>query len=223
MNRVDTKFIFRKKCLPGIIVPLMGYYQVLQIGPDRLSTYQNLYFDTEDLQFYKDHHNGKKNRLKIRKRKYMETNTCFLEVKQKGNKGKTIKSRQFIQNFDPRFSQHSESFLQEFVPDVASLQPTLWNEFKRMTLVNNTSQERITIDTDLQSWAPEKSMDFADLVIAEVKQTVFDRDTPFFNVLKAKHINPYPFSKYCLGLAGLHGDLKQNAFKEHKLRIHKII
>ena len=42
---------------------------------------------------YHDHHNGKLNRYKVRRRRYIDTDTEFLEVKLKNNKKRTIKSR----------------------------------------------------------------------------------------------------------------------------------
>ena len=45
--------------------------------------YSTLYFDTNDKILYKHHHNKKGNRHKIRMRKYIDSNICFLEIKKR--------------------------------------------------------------------------------------------------------------------------------------------
>jgi hypothetical protein len=52
-----------------------------------------VYFDTPALLFYQQHHRDKRSRFKVRKRLYNLTNTAFLEVKEKTNQGRTIKTR----------------------------------------------------------------------------------------------------------------------------------
>ena len=56
---------------------------ILEIEGHRIFTYDNNYFDTKDLQFYFNHHNGYVHRIKVRSRKYVETNTSFFEIKRK--------------------------------------------------------------------------------------------------------------------------------------------
>ena len=93
MNRSDTKFVFSNQTLLQTLPKLQGYYRVLEIENIRLSSYQSLYYDTEDFQFYHQHHNGKTNRNKVRYREYIDSGISFLEIKHKNNKGKTIKKR----------------------------------------------------------------------------------------------------------------------------------
>ena len=100
MNRADTKFVFSITTLLKVIHKLSYHYRVLEIKGVRLSAYQSLYFDTDDFQFYHQHHNGKTNRNKVRYREYIDSNLSFLEVKRKNNKGKTIKKRIQVQNIN---------------------------------------------------------------------------------------------------------------------------
>lgn len=222
MNRVDTKFIFHKNQLSILLNQLNSHYRVLEIGSGRISTYKNLYFDTKNLKFYRDHHNGKMNRMKIRMRKYMETNVCYVELKQKNNKGRTKKARQRIPDFEPQLSLSTEQFLNQYAVNVASLQPVLWNEFKRATLVNLENRERITIDMGLSFDTDGKSFGHENLIIVELKQVGLNRNSALFNILKAMQVNPYRISKYCVGMATMYADIKKNAFKEKVLRINKI-
>lgn len=222
MDRIDTKFIFHKRDLDAILGTLRTQYQLLEIGTQRLSTYRNLYFDTPNFQFYTDHHNGKGNRMKIRKRNYEDTDTCYIEVKRKANTGRTSKDRTIVPLFEPGFSIQAQDFLKDFYAGFESLRPVLWNRFERMTLVNLEREERITIDLDLESSLGGRSRIWEHLAIAEVKQAGMTRESPFFKVLKDRRIHPYPISKYCMGMATLYPDLKQNTFKEKLLRIHKL-
>ena len=81
MNRADTKFVFSIATLLKVIPKLSNHYRVLEIKGVRLSAYQSLYFDTDDFQFYHQHHNGKTNRNKVRYREYIDSDLSFLEVK----------------------------------------------------------------------------------------------------------------------------------------------
>src|SRR4051812_18873006 len=93
MNRTDTKFLFTTDQFETVLNEVAPYYKVLEVNGKRLNHYKTLYYDTSDLALYNKHHNGKLNRYKIRHRTYVESDTGFLEVKFKNNKGRTIKNR----------------------------------------------------------------------------------------------------------------------------------
>ena len=67
-----------------------------------------LYFDTPDRQMYAEHQRGRKNRQKIRVRRYESSGVSFLEVKRKNNKGRTDKKRMEIADRVPQPSEYSE-------------------------------------------------------------------------------------------------------------------
>jgi hypothetical protein len=92
-NRTDTKFVFNVDLLPTILSELVPYYSILEIKEKRINSYQTLYYDTKDFLSYLRHHNGKANRIKVRFRKYIESELVYLEVKNKNNKSRTIKTR----------------------------------------------------------------------------------------------------------------------------------
>ena len=92
-NRVDSKFVLPTKILSDILEYLSNNYSILTVADENLFTYENTYFDTPDRFFYHSHHNGKLNRLKLRFRRYKESNLCVLETKLKTNKSRTIKQR----------------------------------------------------------------------------------------------------------------------------------
>ena len=71
MKRVDTKFILSESQLLKVFSKIQKDYKVLEIDNERLMQYSTLYFDTQNKKCFKEHHNGKLNRYKIRMRKYL--------------------------------------------------------------------------------------------------------------------------------------------------------
>ena len=222
MKRTDTKFIIHKKELVPLLTNIKDRYKVLEIDGHRKMTYSSLYFDTPSKKFYHDHHNGKVNRTKIRIRKYVESAQCYLEVKQKDGTGRTHKTRISIPNFETDLSDESLSFIQKVTHKSFDLEPIIWNNFNRITLVNKTAQERLTIDFNLLFKQHDATKSYDNLVIIEVKQERFNRTSPVVYQLKKKQINPYSLSKYCIGMISMYQDLKYNRFKEKIIKINKL-
>lgn len=222
MKRTDTKFIIHQKQLIEVLEIIKNQYKVLEINENRILTYSSLYFDTENKKFYHDHHNGKVNRTKVRMRKYVESNICFLEIKQKDGKGKTTKSRIKINDFETDLSPNSIDFIQGVTSKKINLEPIIWNKFNRITLVNKNAMERLTIDLNLKFKMDTASKEFENLVIIELKQERFNRASPVVKSLKEKGINPYSISKYCIGMTNIYPHLKYNHFKRKILKINKI-
>jgi hypothetical protein len=221
MNRTDTKFIFNISHFAQIMGEIRDHYRILEVEGQRISRYETLYYDTLRYELYNKHHQGKMNRYKIRHRTYVESAMGFLEVKFKNNKGRTIKTR-IPQNEVPFVWQaESESFLDKMLPFKSqSLLPVIWINYSRLTLVNKTGAERLTIDLGLEFRKNELSQKLDRLVIAEVKQEK-RRASPFMSVMKKHHIREGSISKYCMGIAFTCNDVKKNNFKA-KLQTIKI-
>jgi hypothetical protein len=222
MKRTDTKYIIHINSLAPILEDLQKEYQVLEIESRRIMSYSSVYFDTPKFKFYFDHHNGKVNRTKIRQRKYVDSDLTFLEIKQKNGKGETNKSRIQIPDFELDFSPTSKEFISETTGQAFDLQPSLWNRFKRITLVHLKDNERATIDIDLTYSMNEKEKSYENIVVVEVKQHRFDRKSVLVKTLKKYKYNPYSISKYCIGIVNLYQHLKYNLFKRKLLKINKI-
>lgn len=222
MKRTDTKFVIHESQLISVLDAVKDEYDILEIKGKRIMTYSSLYFDTKDKKFYKDHHNGKVNRTKIRMRKYVDSDVCFLEIKQKDGKGNTRKTRASIDDFEQDLSDKSIGFINEITNRTFNLEPIIWNEFNRITLVNKSAKERLTIDLNLSFEKSGSFKNYNKLVIIEVKQKRFTRTSPVVQQLKLKQINPYSISKYCIGMISIYEDLKYNRFKKKLMRINKI-
>ena len=224
MNRIDLKFYFHISKLREILELLSVDYKVLEIHNKRVFTYQTLYFDTDNDALYKAHHNQHLNRLKIRKRWYVDTNTNFTELKFKTNKGKTEKKR-LKGSYNTDFSAIEKEFIQSNTAlRTIDLKPTLYNHFKRITLVNKTFNERCTIDTQLTFQRDQNTTVLNKLAIVElkIKDKQAMKSSKVLEVMDTNHISSKGFSKYCIGRLLTTENLKYNAFKEHLLQLKKI-
>lgn len=223
MNRIDTKFAFRQKDLLRFLPILSQDYRSLKVEGTMLPHYESLYFDDNRFTFFRDHHNGKGDRFKVRIRKYVESNIHFLEIKHK-KKGRTDKRRILTENFNELQNQKEQDFLHRQLIKFNQLKPTMWNSFQRITLVSKSSKERLTLDFNIQFHMGEIKSDFDNLVIAELKQNNVDRNSPFYRLMKKEGIRPYRLSKYCMGSIAIYGQeyLKFNRFKKKLLFLNKL-
>lgn len=222
MKRVDTKFILKESQLLEVLSKLYDDYKILEIGQERLMKYSTLYFDSENKKCFKDHHNGKLNRYKIRMRKYLVSDICFLEIKKKNNLGITNKIRRQIKDFETNLTSESKDFITKSNINNLLLEPSLYNNFSRMTLVNKNESERITIDVDLSFSFGTDEKKFDKLVVVEIKQEGKRLNTTINRALKSMSILPTNFSKYCIGISNIIDNIKSNRFKEINLKINKL-
>jgi hypothetical protein len=153
----------------------------------------------------------------------VESDLSFLEIKHK-IKGRTKKSRIIVDKIHGELSEDDTQFLGKNIQKSVQLVPKLWNSFHRITLVNNERKERLTLDFDLQFKWEDRHRSFDNLVIAELKQEVMNRNSPFYILMKANTIRPYRLSKYCLGTVEIYGreNIKYNRFKEKLLKLKTI-
>ncbi|MCW3785195.1 polyphosphate polymerase domain-containing protein [Plebeiibacterium sediminum] len=221
MDRTDTKYCIAFNQLQEILNSISTDYYALSIENMNQLKYATTYYDTYHRQMYGNHHRGKLNRYKIRKRTYLISDTSFLEVKFKSNKGRTIKNRMEIpQNF--QFITFDE---QEFISNNTpykshQLYPVLNNRFTRITLVNKRLKERCTIDFNLRFYNDDRLVKLDDLVIVEVKTGKRSEHSSLVNALRERKILPCGFSMYCIGLSLIEDTLKKNAFKPKLRAIH---
>lgn len=223
MDRKDTKFVFRIEQLPFFLEQISKDYRVLEVASTRINRYETLYFDTGDFQLYLNHQNGKLNRYKIRFRKYVESNLSFFEIKFKNNKGRTIKERIKRDGIEYKIEGKAQELINERTPlDPGSLMPMLWVNYSRITLVNKSSRERLTMDINLSFKNGAADKYFHNLVIAEVKQER-SSPSPFLRIMRQYHIREGFISKYCLGILSLYGQVKKNNFKPRLLNLNRLI
>ena len=222
MNRIDKKFCLHINQLPAVLEAIKNDYSLLEIQGRTLFHYDNTYFDTPDNQMFLAHHNGRSIRVKIRIRRYVDSDLNFLEIKLKNNKGRTLKERIEKQEFKPVFTFEEKNFLEQGSPFTwLQLQPKIRSFFNRFTLVNHQFTERITIDVFPGFSNSEKEITLDKLVIIEIKQDKLSKESMISNVLMNQKIKGQGISKYCIGRALLDDNLKKNNFKPLLLKIRK--
>lgn len=224
-NRVDSKFVLPVAMLPEILDGCRGHYSALEINGNRTSTYYNQYFDTAQMRFYCDHHNGKLNRFKVRQRTYLDTNTQFLEVKFKNNQRRTIKSRVACDD-NWQAQQDCDHFIQRQLGQSSdNLELAQVGGYRRIALANEQIPERLTLDFDLWYQAAHNSerIELPGFFIAELKQSKRSKLSPFYQLMSARNISPTSFSKYCIGCALTQPNrLKYNRFKPTLLKLDQL-
>lgn len=216
MNRTDTKFVFPFPLLPPLLSALQAEYTVLEISGNRLFTYENIYYDTNDFDLYHMHHSGKSNRYKVRIRKYLETQTSFFEVKTKTNKNRTIKNRIQVEATHPHTQKVKEFLKGEVQQPYGFLKPVQFNRYHRISLMHKTDQERVTFDFNIsfQKINGNRVHQMNQFVIAELKQKRLERNSLFFKIMRQYNIKPRSFSKYCVGCCLIAPtQIKVNRFK----------
>ncbi len=223
LNRVDTKFVLHETQLLAALAAVADTYQVLEIDGARLGRYASTYFDTPDFAMYYSHHNGIRARYKVRCRTYVDSSLVFLEIKEKTNKERTLKTRIPLPEPVTSLAGIDTAWLPPCFPyDVHTLRPVLWNRFDRMTLVNLEESERVTIDVNLSFGENGVGYQREGLVVAEVKQPRFNLHSPFGQAMHRGHIRPTGFSKFCIAAAHLHNNLKHNRFKPLLLQLDRM-
>lgn len=224
LNRTDTKYLIRLSQLPTILEQIKATYQVLEVNHKRLNHYLTLYFDTPNFALYNAHHNGLSSRYKVRARKYLDSDLSFFEVKHKTNQRRTIKSRMQIARLRASIDPQASAFVDRHTPYTArALEPKLWNDYFRMTFVSKQQQERLTLDLNLMFyWGAAEAL-LPGIVIAEVKQGHFSRQSDFIQQMRHLGIRPASFSKYTVGVYRLYEHVKMNRFKNQMQQINKMM
>ena len=219
MDRVDTKFIVPIHLLDYIFDEIKNTYTVLEIDSKRLFEYKNIYFDTEDFMFYRNHHNGKLNRFKVRYRNYVDSDLSFLEVKFKDNKKRTYKTRIKVNSEPNKIIQTSKEFLKKSgIINPQDLMIVQKSGYHRIAFADEKNAERLTVDLNLHFSQPQlaKTQKIGEHVIFELKQGKLNRRSAFFDVMRHLGIKPSSFSKYCVGMAITDEDkkIRKNNFRK---------
>lgn len=220
LERIDNKYVVTKELLDQAAPELSKHFDVLDINGYRDFTYDTCYFDDGDFKSYFDHHQARHRRVKVRMRKYVESELCFVEVKLKDKRGTTVKKRL---SCDPNgfgiLDEKAERFIEATYenlynrPFLGEVSRNIDMQYKRITLVAKNGGERMTMDNSLHFFMNGKSrlVDPA-LFVIESKSAkgngVADRILRRLHQHPTKHV-----SKYCTGMATMRGDLKQNNFR----------
>lgn len=223
LNRTDSKYTLRGEDLLKIVPCLIENYSILEINGTRIFSYENNYFDTPDLQFFKDHHNGYVNRIKVRSRRYVESDMCFFEIKKKEKVDRTNKHREPLPYMISDIDEIRKNIIQEYSrKTIDEITLILKNNFNRITLVNNQFTERVTIDMNLHFIDNDHDIKFKKIAIIEIKQSKTTQSSPLTTFLKYNNIREQSISKYIYGVITLIPNVKKNNFMPILKKINKL-
>jgi hypothetical protein len=91
-------------------------------------------------------------------------------------------------------------------PESPALQPTLSNDFLRVTLMDKGRTERLTLDLSVQFDCDGRTAVLPGIVIAELKQSDADARSVFASQMRGAGVLPTSVSKYCVGVRLLVAD-----------------
>jgi len=223
MERIDRKYIVSISEIGSFLKGLEGHYRIVKAAGSVVAPYQSVYLDTDDFKYFNEHRRGFANRVKVRYRTYPKTDTTFLELKKKNNKGRTSKMRIPLNDLHFPLKENSIEFLSQLIPatEVMKLRESVEVEYDRLGFIANDLEERFSVDFDLRANYKGKKVFFGDLAIIEVKQDRYEL-SPVIRQLREKGIREASMSKYCMALSLLKPGLKSNIFKPSLHRIRKI-
>lgn len=222
LKRIDKKYVMPVNKLGLLLECLKNDYRIMEINGDRDFEYHTNYYDTPNFNLYLNHQNQRLNRFKIRTRDYKVSNSSFLEVKRKTNKGRTIKTRIPIDACNSLSNEHYEYLNSVVELNGDKLIKSSENSFRRITLVSFETLERITLDYDLKFYRNNSVVEMPFISIVEVKRDKAGKRSPIVETLKELKVHARGFSKYCMGMSYLLPELKQNSFKKNKLYLKKL-
>lgn len=157
MERVESKYVIRLADIGILMKNFLKDYYILSIKNNSIFTYDNIYMDTSDYLFYHQHENRLHQRMKVRSREYVDSeNLAFFEVKEK--EWKVIRKSRYPINVSESKTLTKENIAfyngicQSLWLDWSNrnLTPSMRTRYKRITLCSKKSDERITIDFDVQ-------------------------------------------------------------------------
>ena len=212
-TRVDRKYVLGVSQVAGVLAGLPVGARVLEIAGRRCFGYDSVYFDTVGLLCYHAAAGRRRRRFKVRTRTYLDSGSCWLEVKTRGPRRTTVKHRLPYEVADRDFLTPGRWFVNEVLcrervvgaRDLV-LVPSLVTRYRRCTVVLPGEQARVTVDTDLGWWVPAgASLAFTGRVVVETKTaagaSAVDR------LLWSHGHRPVRISKYAVGLAALYPEL----------------
>lgn len=222
-DRYEEKYILPVEFYKVLLKDMLSHYRILEVDGTRSYHYYTVYYDTPDLAMYTAHQNGKKDRYKIRFRKYLHSGRVFLEIKHKTNKGRTVKKQLRRDNIEEVLSEESKAFIARYSPyNPDTLKQVTGVDFFRITMTDTDAEERSTFDFHLKYIEDGREVFLPELGILEIKHPFRKHHSIVGSLLAGYHIKPTRFSKYCTGILMFHPHVKYNRFKPLLLTLNKL-
>lgn len=222
-TRVDRKYLLTPDQFNELAQRVGSTFKVLDIDGQRIFGYESVYFDTETLDLFRAHRQGRRRRYKARVRTYLDTGACMFEVKLKGRRGETVKHRlpyavEDRDRLNPQAAEFLGSLLRhEYGQQVPDLEPAVTTSYSRVTLVDLVAGARLTCDVDLVCSRGQRRAQGSDMILVESKcagaGSVADE------ALRQMGVRSIGVSKYCVAVALLDRTLPANKWSR-TLRTH---
>ena len=220
-TRVDRKYVVPLHQFVTVLERWSDQLSVLRIDDLRLFRYESVYFDTPGLATYRQHAHGRRRRVKIRTRSYLDSGECLLEFKRVGGRGETVKER-YPYHLDRRHELDAEAcaLARERLGGIAAapLQDVLTTAYHRATLVDPCQGHRVTCDVNLRFERGERRFGPLEGFVLVESKTV-GAASPVDRALHGAGVRPVSLSKYCVGMAVLDPGLPANRWNR-ELRRH---
>ena len=211
LSRRERKYLVSVSVAASLVAAVSIDALALQINGERSFRYESVYFDTPGGQSYLAAARRRRHAFKVRTRTYMDAGDCVLEVKLRGSRGRTIKSRL---DYPTASSGHLTAPGRDFIAQVlgtteeSALEPTLTTTYQRSTLLL-PGDARLTIDTGFSATTPSgERVSLEGFAIIESKSrsvaTVADR------TLWRMGFRPIRLSKFGTSLAAMDPTLPSN-------------
>ena len=153
-TRVDRKYIVTPHTWEAVLASLHPASSVLEIDGLRSFHYSSTYYDTPELDSYRDAARRRPRRFKVRTRHYLDTGARAIEVKLRSLSGTTSKSRRWLEADacarSGSLPGEAAAFVGGFTligDKVHELTEVLTTSYERVTLV--TPDARVTVDRDV--------------------------------------------------------------------------
>ena len=225
LNRVDNKYVVNYEQFGALLDKVRDDYAVLEIDGRNEFQYASCYYD-DNFSCYFEHHQARRQRVKIRTREYVNSGLIFFEIKLKGLRGRTDKHRTDCDSLVmPRIkgdhlAMLTDLYAKNYKKEMPfELRPALIVNYSRCTLVALKGGERVTIDFDLLFELPDggEAVQIGhDFIIVETKSAegrgITDGALKQLGVRKASKC-----SKYCIGV-NLTGEVSKNNNFLHTIR-----
>lgn len=213
-TRIDRKYVVPIGLFRTVLDRMGEDLCVLQIGGRRLFRYESVYFDTPELTAYLQHAHGRRRRVKVRTRAYLDSGECLLEFKSVGRRGETVKER-YPYRLDGRHELDPDARLLAHGRvghsiSTPALRNVLTTSYHRATLVDVMHGNRVTVDVNLrfENGTAQRYGPLDGVVVLESKTV--GAEAPFDRVLRQLGSRPLSLSKYCVGMAVLDPRLPAN-------------
>jgi hypothetical protein len=223
-QRIDRKYLLTPDLSACILAQLWSHYHVLRTAGAVAARYESVYFDTDEHQFYYDHHRGRLPRHKVRIRRHVDRELAFLEIKRKEKSGRTVKARLDVPFDRTSLGPVEREFIEAHASiDTTPLRPrvTIW--FLRTTLMGALLNERLTFDWDVRFRdTAGASGGVPGVSVVELKQARYSQRSVAVDTFRAMQIREHALSKYCLATSRL-TTVRDNRFKPTVRLLEKLL